>query len=78
MAQNVEISFSCIPLRTVGRFDPPLDATEEQRSLSVELHRALNTHGATTPFSFAMADVSSTLLTTQRWRWSNSPSKALC
>lgn len=50
MAQNVEISFACIPLRSVGRFDPPLDATEEQRTLWVQLHRALNTHGAHNAF----------------------------
>ena len=50
MAQNVEITFACIPLRSVGRFDPPLDATEEQRALWVQLHRALNTHGAHNAF----------------------------
>ena len=50
MAQNLEISFTCIPLRSVGRFDPPLDATEQQRSLWVQLHRALNTHGAHNAF----------------------------
>ena len=50
MTQNVEISFACIPLRSVGRFDPPLDATEQQRSLWVQLHRALNTHGAHNAF----------------------------
>jgi hypothetical protein len=50
MAQNVEISFTCIPLRSVGRFDPPLDATEQQRSLWVQLHQALNTHGAHNAF----------------------------
>jgi hypothetical protein len=50
MSQNVEISFSCIPLRSVGRFDPPLDATEQQRGLWTQLHRALNTHGAHNAF----------------------------
>lgn len=50
MAQNVEIAFTCIPLRSVGRFDPPLDATEQQRSLWDQLHRALNTHGAHNAF----------------------------
>jgi hypothetical protein len=50
MAENVEISFTCIPLRSVGRFDPPLDATEQQRRLSAELHRAVDTHGAHNAF----------------------------
>jgi hypothetical protein len=50
MSQNVEISFTCIPLRSVGRFDPPLDATEQQRSLWVQLHHALNRHGAHNAF----------------------------
>jgi hypothetical protein len=50
MAQTVEISFTCIPLRSVGRFDPPLDATDEQRKLSAELHRAVDIHGAHNAF----------------------------
>lgn len=48
--QNVEISFTCIPLRSMGRFDPPLDATEQQHSLWVQLHQAVNRHGAHNTF----------------------------
>jgi len=50
MAGYVDVSFACIPLRSVGRFDPPLDATEQQRSLYVQLRRAVNSHGAHNAF----------------------------
>jgi len=46
MSQYVDISFRCIPLRTVGRFDPPVDITEEQRTVLQGLHRAVTKHGA--------------------------------
>jgi len=46
MSQNVDISFRCIPLRSVGRFDPPLDLTDEQRSILHGLHQAVTRHGA--------------------------------
>ena len=29
MKSCVEIAFDCLPLRSVGRFDPPLDAPDE-------------------------------------------------
>lgn len=46
MSQNVDISFRCIPLRSVGRFDPPVDATDAQRALLRGIHKAATTHGA--------------------------------
>ncbi|MGW8256811.1 MAG: hypothetical protein ACWGMZ_04935 [Thermoguttaceae bacterium] len=46
----VDISFNCIPLRALGRFDPPVDATDEQRNQWNRLHTALNTHGAFNTF----------------------------
>jgi hypothetical protein len=46
MSQHVDISFRCIPLRSVGRFDPPVDATDEQRALIQGIHKAVTKHGA--------------------------------
>jgi hypothetical protein len=46
MSQHVDISFRCIPLRSVGRFDPPVDVTDEQRAILQGLHRAVTKHGA--------------------------------
>jgi hypothetical protein len=46
----IDISFICIPLRGVGRFDPPVDATEEQWNQWNRLHKALNKHGAFNTF----------------------------
>jgi hypothetical protein len=46
MSQYVDISFRCIPLRSVGRFDPPVDVTEEERAVLRGLHQAVTRHGA--------------------------------
>ncbi len=46
----VDIAFTCIPLRSLSRFDPPIDATEQQRDLVLRLHNALNKHGAHNAF----------------------------
>ena len=46
----VDISFVCIPLRSLGRFDSPIDADEKQRSHWIRLHNALNKHGAHNAF----------------------------
>jgi len=43
--QFVEISFDCIPLRTVGRFDIPIDASEEEEALCERLKYAAKKHG---------------------------------
>jgi hypothetical protein len=45
MTQPVEISFDCIPLRSVGRFDIPLDATPEQQTLCEHIKLAAEKHG---------------------------------
>jgi hypothetical protein len=50
MSQYVDISFTCIPLRSVGRFDPPPDATERQRGLWDQLRQSLHKHGVHNAF----------------------------
>jgi hypothetical protein len=46
MNHYVDISFRCIPLRSVGRFDLPVDAVDQQPSLVQGLHQAITKHGA--------------------------------
>jgi UDP-N-acetyl-D-mannosaminuronic acid transferase (WecB/TagA/CpsF family) len=41
----VEISFDCLPLRSVGRFDVPIDATEEEQVLYERIKLAAEKHG---------------------------------
>ncbi len=45
MDSNVEISFDCVPLRTLGRLDVPLDAPPELRALVQRVKRAVQKHG---------------------------------
>jgi hypothetical protein len=45
MDQPVSITFDCIPLRSMGRFDVPLDATPEQQALYKRIHNAVQKHG---------------------------------
>jgi hypothetical protein len=45
MSQTVEISFDCIPLRSMARFDIPVDATPEQKSLGERIRQAVQRHG---------------------------------
>jgi hypothetical protein len=45
MSQAVEISFDCIPLRSVGRLDYPVDATPEQKALGQRIRAAVQRHG---------------------------------
>ena len=45
MSQPVEITFDCVPLRTVGRVDIPLDASHEYRALCERVKQALSKHG---------------------------------
>jgi hypothetical protein len=45
MSQAVEITFDCVPLRSVGRFDIPIDATPEQRAFGERLRAAVQRHG---------------------------------
>jgi hypothetical protein len=41
----VEISFDCLPLRSVSRVDPPFDASDEEVELFRGVKQAIETHG---------------------------------
>lgn len=45
MTSSVEISFDCLPLRSVGRFDIPVDASPKFRQRCERVLRAMQTHG---------------------------------
>lgn len=45
MSQAVEISFDCVPLRSMARFDVPLDATPEQKAFGERIRMAVGRHG---------------------------------
>jgi hypothetical protein len=45
MSQAVDISFDCIPLRSMARFDIPLDATPEQKAFGERIRAAVQRHG---------------------------------
>lgn len=45
MDRYVEISFDCVPLRTLGRLDIPLDASPEFQALCGRVKRAVEKHG---------------------------------
>ena len=45
MAQPVEISFDCLPLRSLQRLDVPLDAPPALRALTERIQKAIRTHG---------------------------------
>jgi hypothetical protein len=45
MKQWVEISFDCLPLRSVGRLDIPLDASPEYQALCKRIKAAISQHG---------------------------------
>lgn len=46
MSAPVEISFDCLPLRSVGRLDVPLDASTAHREMCLRIKQAIETHGA--------------------------------
>lgn len=46
MSQFVEIEFDCLPLRSVGRLDIPLDASPKYRARCERIKRALESHGS--------------------------------
>lgn len=46
MSQFVEISFDCLPLRSVGRFDVPIDASPKHRLLCERIKQAIARHGS--------------------------------
>ncbi len=43
--QSVEIAFDCLPLRSVGRLDIPLDASPDFRSRCERIKAAMEKHG---------------------------------
>jgi len=45
MQPNVEISFDCLPLRSVARLDVPLDASPALRQRYQRLQQAIDHHG---------------------------------
>ena len=45
MSRAVEITFDCLPLRSLGRFDIPIDASPEQCALGERIRRAVEKHG---------------------------------
>jgi hypothetical protein len=46
MKPIVDIAFDCLPLRSVGRVDVPLDASPAFRARCERLQRAIDAHGA--------------------------------
>jgi len=42
----VEIAFSCLPLRTIGRLDIPLDASPKFRERCLRIKTAMEKHGS--------------------------------
>lgn len=46
MSQFVEITFDCLPLRTIGRMDIPLDASPKYRQRCEKVKRAIESHGS--------------------------------
>jgi hypothetical protein len=55
MDQAVQITFDCLPLRSVGRLDVPLDASTEYRARCQQIKQALETHGSTNTYYLANA-----------------------
>jgi hypothetical protein len=62
----VDVEFDCIPLRTIGRLDVPLDASDAQRRRAERMQSAVNSYGvdrtyflqnARCVFRFANSDV---------------------
>jgi len=45
MSQTVDIAFECLPLRSVGRFDAPMDAAPELAAFCQRLRQAAQQHG---------------------------------
>jgi hypothetical protein len=45
MERWVEIEFDCLPLRSVGRLEPPLDASPAYRAFCTRIGEAIEKHG---------------------------------
>ncbi len=46
MNQYVEISFDCLPLRSLSRLDVPIDASPELQALAERVQKAIRSHGS--------------------------------
>jgi hypothetical protein len=46
MNRYVEITFDCLPLRSVGRLDIPIDASPKYRERCEQVLKAISTHGS--------------------------------
>jgi hypothetical protein len=46
MSEYVDIEFDCLPLRSVGRMDIPIDASPAYRARCERIKHALETHGS--------------------------------
>lgn len=46
MERWVDITFNCLPLRTIGRFDIPIDASPKYRALCERIKAAMEKHGS--------------------------------
>jgi hypothetical protein len=46
MNRYVEIAFDCLPLRSVGRLDVPIDASPKYRARCERIKRAIEAHGS--------------------------------
>lgn len=46
MGRYVDITFDCLPLRSVGRLDIPLDASPRFRQRCLRIKHAIETHGS--------------------------------
>ncbi len=50
MPRWVEITFDCLPLRSIGRFDVPVDASDAEEKLLRRLRVAVERHGVHNAF----------------------------
>src|SRR5687768_18499042 len=46
MTRCVDITFDCLPLRSVGRLDVPIDASPKYRALCERIKQAIDQHGS--------------------------------
>lgn len=46
MNRYVEIAFDCLPLRSIGRLDIPIDASPKYRARCERILKAIETHGS--------------------------------
>jgi hypothetical protein len=46
MTRSVDITFDCLPLRSVGRLDVPIDASPKFRALCERIKQAIDQHGS--------------------------------